>query len=81
MKPLEEKKARHILRVALLTKNAKSLLQAIALHLRLQRKSLITLSVKICKMSYEWFGIFFRLKRSEAAILNDDLSAHHLFKR
>lgn len=49
MKPLEAKKAMDILKVVLLSKNAKFLLQAIALQLRLQRKNLITQSVKICK--------------------------------
>lgn len=43
MKPLEVRKAMHILRVVLLSKNVKSLSQATVLHLRVQRKSLITI--------------------------------------
>lgn len=65
-KPLEAKKEMHILKVVLLSKNAKFLLQAIALQLRSQRKSLITQSVKICKIHSEWFDFFFSSKCFEA---------------
>lgn len=57
---------KHILKVVLLSKNAKFLLQAIALQLRSQRKSLITQSVKICKIHSEWFDFFFSSKCFEA---------------
>lgn len=40
--------------------------EAIVLHSRLQRKSLITQSVKICKTYSEWFDSFFSLKCFEA---------------
>lgn len=59
MKSLKVRNAMLILRVVLLSKNAKFLSKATVLQLRLRRKSLITQSVKKYKKHSEWFDFFF----------------------